>query len=187
MLLLRTQLKRCDYVTAFQDLFDFISVKGPLAMLRVCVAHGSFRAFLDKREDLKCFQSKSDCAMVALLLQLKDLAPPVETKGHWVLVSTHPQTSTGFKSFGWFQCAECFQCWLSAHAHSKFTQSCKSCNVWILPKFMWINEEWSERRAKKDDDDPPHRCRRCEVCKLGSFQLYPEAVRKGALRIYYWT
>jgi hypothetical protein len=84
----------------------------------------------------------------------------------------------GVKSFGWFRCARCAACWLSAHAfRDEYRQQCKSCRVWSQPRYMWLNYE---RKDQSDDDDyngggdekeeresKPHHADKCEACMAG--------------------
>ena len=75
----------------------------------------------------------------------------------------------GNKSFGMFECEDCDQIWLSAHAFKRFKQACKSCETWSPPKFMWVNAERGERNKyhKEPDLNKPHHRDRCEACRRG--------------------
>lgn len=89
---------------------------------------------------------------------------PVDTAGSWV----NRDQFTGPKSFGFFQCSNCFKTWLSAHAFPKYKQGCKSCELESLPVLLWKNEGIDTRnRERFEDEDKPHDHVRCEACRQG--------------------
>lgn len=100
-------------------------------------------------------------------LTIEDLDDPVDTGGHWISL----EDFVGRKSFGAFKCKCCSgKTWVSAHAYADFKQACKSCNVYTLPKFMWVNDpsdDSESRTVKKLDADKPHDMARCEACAAG--------------------
>ena len=100
-------------------------------------------------------------------LTIEDLDDPVDTGGHWVSL----EDFDGRKSFGAFEC-KCSRkkFWVSAHAYATFKQACKRCDVYTLPKFMWVNDpsDYSDSRTvMKLDADKPHDVERCEACAAG--------------------
>lgn len=76
----------------------------------------------------------------------------------------------GEKSFGHFQCWQCKNAWISAHAFKGFKQACKACGSrhYSLPKFMWVNRDRKEY-VKKEPRHPErqHEHSLCEACKAG--------------------
>jgi uncharacterized C2H2 Zn-finger protein len=101
-------------------------------------------------------------------MQLESLEPPFGTaKGEWMAREDFPYD----KSFGWFECGSCFKRWSSAHAYKEFEQGCQKCEIYWLPKFMWLNDD--DRSSDTNDgdessrEDGPHDQARCEACKRG--------------------
>eukprot|EP01119_Soliformovum_irregulare_P009169 TRINITY_DN2234_c0_g1_i1.p1 TRINITY_DN2234_c0_g1~~TRINITY_DN2234_c0_g1_i1.p1 ORF type:complete len:329 (-),score=47.42 TRINITY_DN2234_c0_g1_i1:326-1252(-) len=97
------------------------------------------------------------------------LAPPVNTPGQWISRSEF-QNKGLRKSFGWFFCP-CGKHWVSAHAWTKYTQGCQSCERHSLPLYLWENIDDSDFEGSDYDDDDklskPHDRIRCEACKAG--------------------
>jgi hypothetical protein len=86
-------------------------------------------------------------------------------EGKWVVREQFP--SADRKSFGYYVCP-CRKKWTSAHAQVEFKQSCKRCETWSFPNFMWVNSN-TTRRSDKDDLNrtKPHDHQRCEACATG--------------------
>ena len=95
------------------------------------------------------------------------LSAPVDVPGEWVRRS---DSGPERKSFGAFQCEDCDTLWVSAHAYNTHHQACKRCEAWILPSFVWVNEEKQRRRNRKVrelDPNKPHDSARCGACQAG--------------------
>jgi Zinc-binding domain len=93
-------------------------------------------------------------------------AAPVPTAGKWVSRKQFQWE----KSFGYFQCWQCSHVWTSAHAFKKYKQACKRCGGrnYVLPRFMWENQNSSEDdEPRRADPDKPHVWELCEACKRG--------------------
>ena len=99
------------------------------------------------------------------LLKRKDLKDPVSENGFWV----KRKHFTGRKSFAAFDCP-CGKYWISAHGFPCYKQGCKSCDEKSLPKFLWVNENGTDRSGEAHGPDPtrPHDMSRCQACQAGA-------------------
>lgn len=88
------------------------------------------------------------------------LEPPYsEMEGYWI----DREHFKGIKSFGFYRC-ENKKTWISAHAKKNYRQSCKCCNKFYYPKYLWRNTKPGTVVSK---NTKPHESSRCEACLSG--------------------
>ena len=94
---------------------------------------------------------------------MDDLNPPFsDAQGHWVRRAEYKKPHG---SFGYFFCTQCNKRWMSAYAQKELRQGCKDCNVYVKPRFLWLNHNKNDKSTK--NNDKPHLQHLCEACKAG--------------------
>ena len=94
-----------------------------------------------------------------------DFDPYEGCQGRWV---SRNEFTAANKTFGYFKCSSCNKTWMSAHSKKQFKQACKSCNTYVLPAYLWVNDNTNYRKDKAlVDTKKPHRSDLCQACQKG--------------------